>query len=66
MITLWKYETAPGCPMLGTVKAVVEGQGTDVAYHMIRQDDGTLDVVSGERLKTLQPIGQIKQKDSKA
>jgi hypothetical protein len=46
----WKYTDAKGIERTGTFQKSIEGQGTDVTY-VFKQDNGTLDLVSGERLK---------------
>lgn len=47
---LWSYVDARGVEKLGRVEKTTQGQGTDVTY-FFRSVDGTLDVVSGSRLK---------------
>lgn len=46
----WKYVDARGVDCEGTFEKFTDHGGTDVTY-WFRQDDGTLDLVSGSRLK---------------
>ena len=51
----WRYEDAQGVEVEGFFENFADHGGTDVTY-FFRRDDGTLDVVSGSRLKTARNI----------
>jgi len=53
----WKYQDAIGIWREGTYAGCKEFQGTDVVY-FFRRNDGTLDVVSGQRLKDAERISK--------
>jgi hypothetical protein len=48
---MWEYETATGQRVRGHWESFSDFGGTDVVYRF-RRPDGTLDVVSGQRLRT--------------
>lgn len=50
MATRWKYQDSRGVWVEGTYEGHRDFGGTDVPYFM-RRDDGTLDVLSGKRLR---------------
>jgi hypothetical protein len=54
-MTRWRYQDHIGLWREGTYQAFHATQGTDVTYYL-RRDDGKLDLVSGERLKTMSRI----------
>jgi len=51
----WKYQDAIGITREGTYEGHRAGQGSDVTY-FFRRDDGTLDLVSGSRLKAAERL----------
>lgn len=46
----WQYKDGRGVEVEGEYLGFVEGQGSDITYSF-RQDDGTVDLVSGVQLK---------------
>lgn len=46
----WKYTDARGVEKTGYYVRSMESQGSDVTY-VFEDEEGTIDVVSGERLK---------------
>lgn len=46
----WRYESATGHVVEGVYLRSFDYGGTDVTYQF-RRDDGTVDMVSGQRLK---------------
>jgi len=54
-MTRWTYQDATGVWREGTYKRCTDHGGTDVTY-WFKRDDGTLDLVSGERLKKAERI----------
>ena len=54
----WKYTDARGIEREGTFETFTDHGGTDITYHF-RQDDGTLDLVSGSRLKLAKRIWPV-------
>ena len=57
MTTRWKYTDRYGIKREGTFERFTDCGGTDVTY-WFRRDDGTLDLVSGRRLKDAQVINK--------
>lgn len=57
MATRWQYQDARGVWVEGEVVKVFDRGGTDVTY-MFRRTDGTIDMVSGSRLKGAKVIRQ--------
>jgi len=55
MTPKWKYKDATGTDREGTLQSSHDFGGTDVPY-IFERDDGTIDVVSGARLKNAYPI----------
>lgn len=51
----WEYEDARGVTVRGKVENFVDFGGTDQTYYM-RREDGTLDLLSGSRLKAARVI----------
>ncbi len=51
----WKYQDGRGVWCEGQFVKFTDFGGTDVTYYF-RRDDGTLDLVSGSRLKAAQRI----------
>lgn len=55
MALKWQYEDSTGVIREGTFQSAHDFGGTDVPY-MFKRDDGTIDIVSGSRLKKARPI----------
>jgi hypothetical protein len=53
---LWEYEDARGIVTRGHMEGFTDRGGTDVSYRFRSCEDGTLSVVSGERLKRARRI----------
>ena len=45
----WKYKDNRGVWQEGTIDKIVDNGGTDITY-IFKQDDGTVDVISGPKL----------------
>ena len=55
MTTTWRYQDARGVVVEGTYEGSADYGGSDVVYRM-RRKDGTLDILSGLRLKAAKVI----------
>ena len=58
----WEYEDARGVKQKGKMEKYIERQGSDHTAFMKRQD-GTLDLVSGSRLKQMKKINSVVKKE---
>jgi hypothetical protein len=52
---VWRYRDNRGCAQVGRVAATHDKGGTDVTYQF-RRADGTIDVVSGSRVREAKPL----------
>jgi hypothetical protein len=52
---VWQYKDARGVDCTGVMEKFTDFGGTDITY-WFRREDGTLDLVSGQRLKDAKRI----------